>query len=64
MLKVIENRDAGEVRGEGLLDEIAREGARRMLMAALQAESADYVERHRDARDEQGHALVVRNGRA
>jgi transposase-like protein len=65
MLKVIENRDAGEVRGEGLLlDEIAREGARRMLMAALQAESGDYVERHRDARDEQGHALVVRNGRA
>jgi transposase-like protein len=65
MLKVIEKQEGREAGGElGLLDEIAREGARRMLMAALQAESADYVERHRDARDEQGHALVVRNGRA
>ena len=36
------------------LDEIAREGARRMLMAALEAEAADYVERHRDERDDRG----------
>ena len=45
------------------LDEIAREGARRMLIEALKAEADDYVERHRDERDEQGRALVVRNGR-
>ena len=65
MLKVVEKQDAGEA-GEGLLslDEIAREGARRMLMAALKAESDDYVKRHSGERDEQGHALVVRNGRA
>ena len=65
MLKVVEKQDAGEAREELLLlDEIAREGARRMLMAALRAESDAYVERHRGERDEQGHALVVRNGRA
>src|SRR6516165_6873579 len=65
MLKVDEKRDGREA-GEDvlLLDEIAREGARRMLLEALKAEVDDYVERHRSKRDEQGHALVVRNGRA
>jgi transposase-like protein len=47
-----------------LLDEIARAGAQRMLMAALKVESAAYVERDRTERDAQGHALVVGNGRA
>lgn len=46
------------------LDELAREGARRMLAAALEAEVAAYLEQHRGQRDEAGHALVVRNGRA
>ncbi len=55
-----------ELEGEMLptLDELAREGARRMLTTALEAEVASYLEAHRDARDEKGHALVVRNGRA
>ena len=44
------------------LDELAREGARRMLVAALEAEVADYVARFGEARDERGHAEVVRNG--
>src|SRR6266446_7397585 len=65
MLKVIEKPAAREA-GEELLplDEIAREGARRMLIEALKAEADDYVERHRGERDEYGRALVVRNGRA
>ena len=46
------------------LDELAREGARRMLVAALEAEVAEYLARHGEARDERGHAEVVRNGRA
>jgi len=45
------------------LDELAREGARRMLVAALEAEVADYVERHAGARDARGWAEVTRNGR-
>lgn len=46
------------------LDELAREGARRMLAAALEAEVAAYIEEHQHERDEQGHRLVVRNGKA
>jgi len=46
------------------LDELAREGARRMIAAALEAEVADYIERFVEERDEEGQRLVVRNGRA
>ena len=46
------------------LDELARQGAQRMLAAALQAEVDEYIQRHAAERDENGHALVVRNGRA
>jgi len=63
MLKVVEKQDAREAGEEFLqLDEIAREGARRILSEALRAEADDYVERHRGERDEHGCA-VVRNGR-
>ena len=55
MLKVVEKQAEREA-NEGLLplDEIAREGARRMLIEALKAEADDYVERHRGERDEHG----------
>lgn len=33
-----------------------------MLIEALEAEAADYIERHRDQRDAAGRALVVHNG--
>ncbi len=45
------------------LDEIAREGARRMLAQALEAEVADYIARHQE-RDGHGRAQIVRNGKA
>jgi transposase-like protein len=45
-----------------LIDEIVREGARRMLAEALQAEVDAYIAQFADARDERGHRLVVRNG--
>jgi transposase-like protein len=44
------------------LDALVREGARRMLLAALKAEVDQYVAEHADHRDAVGHALVVRNG--
>src|SRR3954452_9843832 len=53
--------------GDGIvvtLDALAREGARRMIAAALRAEADDYVERFADERGEDGKRLVVRNGRA
>src|SRR3712207_6214671 len=46
------------------LDEIARQGGRRMLAQALEAEVEAYLDAAKDQRDEHGRALVVRNGRA
>jgi putative transposase len=65
MLKVLEDRVRSQDEGLGWdLDELAREGARRMLASALELEVEAYLAKHTDFRDEQGHALVVRNGRA
>jgi len=46
------------------LDELVREGARRMLAAALEAEIEAYIAAHAELTDEHGHRLVVRNGHA
>jgi transposase-like protein len=46
------------------LDELAREGARRMLAAALEAEVDAYLAAAAAERDEHGRRLVVRNGHA
>jgi transposase-like protein len=45
-----------------VIDELVREGARRMLAEALQAEVDAYIARHTGYRDEHGRRLVVRNG--
>src|SRR4051795_11959504 len=64
MLKVVHDAEASNenTAGGSLLDEIVRDGARKMLAAALQAEVAAYIEAHRDEVDEHGRRLVVRNG--
>lgn len=66
MLELITGRTAVETEGavRGTLDELAREGARRMIEVALQVEVEEYVSRHRRERDAAGHAVVVRNGTA
>ncbi len=46
------------------LDDLAREGARRMIAAALKAETDEYVASFVEAVGEDGKRLVVRNGRA
>lgn len=45
------------------LDELAHEGARRMLAMALEEEVAAYLKRHEQERDAAGRRLVVRNGK-
>jgi len=45
------------------LDDLAREGARRMIATALEAEVEEYVGSFVEHLDEQGHRLVRRNGR-
>jgi transposase-like protein len=56
------NADGTTANGSSLIDEIVREGARRMLAAALEAEVNAYIAELAGQRDEKGHRLVVRNG--
>jgi putative transposase len=63
MLSVIPDEAAqAELRLE--LDELFREGARRMLAVALEAEVEAYIAAHAELLDQHGHRLVVRNGHA
>jgi transposase-like protein len=55
---------APDTTGGSLIDEIVRDGARRMLAAALEAEVAAYIAAHTGEVDENGRRLVVRNGHA
>src|SRR6185369_16326399 len=63
MLKVVADGAAREDLAASL-DEIVREGARRMLAAALEEEVAAYIAAHAAERDKGGRRLVVRNGHA
>ncbi|GGT04684.1 hypothetical protein GCM10010271_03230 [Streptomyces kurssanovii] len=60
MLSVV-NGDGSTPNGS-LMDEIVREGARRMLAAALEAEVNSCIAESVDQRDRDGRRLVVRNG--
>src|SRR5213082_3419905 len=50
------------VDSSSLIDEIVREGARRILAEALRAEVDAYIAAHAAERDQDGRRLVVRNG--
>ncbi len=63
MLRVVADGKTSAELGSGL-DELVREGARRMLAAALEAEVDAYVSGLVDEVDEAGRRLVVRNGHA
>jgi transposase-like protein len=54
--------EGGKDASPSLIDEIVREGARRMLAQALQAEVEAYIARFAAERGEDGRRLVVRNG--
>lgn len=45
------------------LDEILRDGARKMLQEAIETEVAEYIQAHKDQRDEMNRRLVIKNGR-
>jgi putative transposase len=46
----------------GVLEELAREGARKLLAQALEVEVAEFVEKHQSTIDTEGRRQVVRNG--
>ncbi|WP_326626726.1 IS256 family transposase [Nonomuraea fuscirosea] len=68
MLTVVPDPASGDRAGTtpaptpALIDELVREGARRMLAEALKAEVDAYIAAFADERDEAGRRLVVRNG--
>src|SRR5215813_8351469 len=66
MLTVVSGDGSGHEGGKdgspSLIDEIVREGARRMLAEALAAEVDAYIAQFTAERDENGRRLVVRNG--
>ena len=66
MLRVVDEspRNEDEFLVVSTLDELACEGAHRMLMTALEAEEAAYIERHKGELDGEGRRLVVPNGHA
>jgi transposase-like protein len=63
MLKIVTD-DADRDDLASTLDDLVAEGALRMLIAGLETEVADYIERHQRLVDAEGYRLVVRNGRA
>jgi putative transposase len=48
--------------GQDLLTEVIRNGAKRLLADAVEAEVADWIQLRQDCLDEHGHRQVVRNG--
>lgn len=47
---------------KSLLEEIIREGARKLLQAAVEQEVTTYIEKFKDLKDEEGRRIVVRHG--
>ncbi len=55
MLRVVQD-EAARAEFAGVLDEIVRDGARRMLASALESEVDSYVAAATGERDDKGHA--------
>ena len=59
--KVIELKKPSEI-SEDPLTELLRNGARRLIADAVEAELQGLLNQHAEFRNEQGHLQVVRNG--
>jgi putative transposase len=60
--KVILLDKRAEDKEKPFLEQLLQEGARKLLQAAIENEVMDYIQFHKDRRDENGQRLVVRNG--
>ncbi len=54
--------DKNQGKEPSVLEEVIREGARRLLQAAIEDEVAEYIACFQNIKDEQGKRMVVRNG--
>lgn len=62
MVKLLTSKANERKEFELTIDEIAREGARRLLVHCLNLEVEDYINQHTEKIDDKGHRLVVKNG--
>ena len=60
--KVISLGKRAEDEEKPFFEQLLQEGARKLLQAAIENEVIDYIQFHKDRRDENGQRLVVRNG--
>ena len=60
--KVISLDKRAEDKEKPFFEQLLQEGARKLLQAAIENEVMDYIQFHKDRRDENGQRLVVRNG--
>ena len=58
--KVISLDKRAEDEEKPFLEQLLQEGARKLLQAAIENEVMDYIQFHKDRRDENGQRLVVR----
>lgn len=58
---IFEKKDPSELFNRAF-DEVLKEGARRMLQAAIENEVQEYLETYREFRTREGHRRVIRNG--
>ena len=60
--KVISLEERAKDEQKPFLEQLLREGARKLLQAAIENEVIEYVQFHKDRLNENGQRLVVRNG--
>ena len=60
--KVVSLDERAKDEQKPFLEQLLKEGARKLLQAAIENEVIDYIQFHKDRRDENGQRLVVRNG--
>ena len=60
--KVVSLEERAKDEEKPFLEQLLQEGARKLLQAAIENEVVDYIQFHKDRRDEHGKRLVVRNG--
>ena len=60
--KVISLDKRAEDGEKPFFEQLLQEGARKLLQTAIENEVMDYIQFHKDRRDENGQRLVVRNG--
>lgn len=60
--KVVELSARAEMEGKSYLEQLLRQGAQKLLQAAVENEVSEYLHGFQSQRDEAGHQVVVRNG--